>query len=229
MTRPAHRALGLALALPLVLWMATGLLFHVKRRYAEAYETLRAPFPASDLSRFTVSAARASAGDFFESGWVPRFAIRPDGKGAWFGKKGEEGRAVDASSGAALGPVEEKISSEWGMAAVAASPNAARYGTLVRVTRSRAAAASPLTLSKNSSLDLLFSGGKTVTVDRLTGEITQTGALNDWIDLTYRVHYLQWTPWKGVNIALVLVATPLVLALAATGLFMALGRGRMRT
>jgi hypothetical protein len=210
--------------------MATGLLFHVKHRYAEAYETLRAPLPApADLSRFTVSAAQANAGDFFESEWVPRFAIRPDGKGAWFGRKGERGVAVDAETGEVLREGEEKISSEWASAAVAASPNAARYGTLVRVAATRGPGISPLTLSKNSSLSLLFSGGKTVTVDRLTGEITQTGALNDWIDLTYRVHYLQWTPWEGVNIALVLVATPLVLALAATGLFMALGRGRMRT
>ena len=91
---------------------------------------------------------------------------------------------------------------------------------------------SPLTLSKNPSLDLSFSGGKTVTVDRLTGEIAQTGALNDWIDFTYRVHYLQWTPWKAVNVALVLLAVPLVLGLAVSGLRMAFGwdrRGRIET
>jgi len=227
-TRTAHRALGLALALPLVLWMATGLLFHVKHRYGEAYEALRATSAGPpDLSRFTVSAAQAAATGAFEKGCVPRFAVRPDGKGAWFGKKGDAGTAVDAENGSVLGPVEERTSSEWGKRAVAASSNAARYGTLVRTASGRRPDPSPLTLSKNLSLSLVFSGGKTVTVDRLTGEISQTGALNDWIDLTYRVHYLQWTPWRVVNAALVLVAIPLVLGLAATGLRMALGRGRM--
>ena len=91
---------------------------------------------------------------------------------------------------------------------------------------------SSLTLSKNSSLDLSFSGANTVTIDRLTGEIVQTGALNDWIDFTYRVHYMQWTPWESANVALVLAAVPLVFGLALSGLRMALGlaeRGRTET
>jgi uncharacterized iron-regulated membrane protein len=226
MTRRFHRLLGLSLALPLVLWIATGLLFHVKYRYAEAYEALQTPARgAVDLSRFTVSAAQAAAGGSFERGCVPRFALRPDGRGAWFGRNEGRGIAVDAATGEPLREAEEKISLEWAEAAVAASPNAPRYG---QVERSGASTCSSLlTLSKNPSLVVSFSGGKTVAVDRLTGEIAQTGALNDWIDFTYRMHYLQWTPWKAVNVALVLVAVPLVLGLAATGLWMALGRGRM--
>ena len=228
LTPRLHRVLGLSLALPLALWMATGLLFHVKHRYAEAYEALRAPTPGDgDLSRFTVSAAQAAATGAFEKGCVPRFALRPDGRGAWFGRKTGLGVAVDASSLELLGPVEANISSEWVRATVAASPNASRYGALVETHTSPDPRLSPLTLSKNLSSDLLFSGGKTVTVDRLTGEIAQRGALNDWIDFTYRVHYLQWTPWNAVNVALVLLAVPLALGLAATGLRMALRRGRM--
>jgi hypothetical protein len=228
MTRRFHRLLGLSLVLPLVLWIATGLLFHVKHRYAEAYETLQAPARgAADLSRFTVSAAQAAATGFFDKGCVPRFALRPDGRGAWFGRKEGHGVAVDAATGEPLREAEEDISSEWGLTAVRASAHAARYGVPVAIGSARHAHSSPLTLSQNPSLDLSFSGGKTVTVDRLTGEIAQTGALNDWIDFTYRVHYLQWTSWKAVNVGLVLVAVPLVLALAATGLKMALGRGRM--
>lgn len=227
MTRPAHRALGLALALPLALWTATGLLFHVKHRYGEAYEALQAPVPPADLSRFTVSAAQAAKTGLFERECVPRFALRPDGRGAWFGRKGGKGVAVDAETGERLGEGDERTASGWARAAVAASAHAARYGAIVGSAPALRPAPSALTLSENPSLSLSFSGGKTVTVDRLTGEIAQTGALNDWIDLTYRVHYLQWTPWKAVNVALVLLAAPLVLGLAATGLGMALGRGRM--
>jgi uncharacterized iron-regulated membrane protein len=68
-----------------------------------------------------------------------------------------------------------------------------------------------------------YSQGKTVTVDRLTGEMSQTGTINDWIDWTYRVHYLQWTPWHWVNILLVLIAVPLTLGLALSGLWLAFG------
>ena len=60
--------------------------------------------------------------------------------------------------------------------------------------------------------------GKTVTVDRVTGEIRQTGDLNDWIDFTYRLHYLQWTPWSAVNIALVLLAVAATVLLLFSGL-----------
>lgn len=242
MTRRLHRFLGLSLALPLLLWMATGLLFHVKHRYAEAYETLQAPARGpADLSRFTVSAARAAAGDRFEKGCVPRFAVRPDGRGAWFGRIDGKGVAVDAETGELLSPASEEDALKWVEAAVRASPHSSRYGELVSVGHSRSAPSTPLTLSKNLSsltlsknlsLDLVFSGGKTVTVDRLTGEIAQTGSLNDWIDFTYRVHYLKWTPWKGVNVALALVAVPLVLGLAFSGLRMAFGwdrRGRIGT
>ncbi|MFI5197438.1 MAG: hypothetical protein ACHQJD_02365 [Thermoanaerobaculia bacterium] len=226
--RRFHRLLGLSLVLPLALWISTGLLFHVKHRYAEAYETLQVPARGeADLSRFTVSAARAAATGFFDKGCVPRFALRPDGRGAWFGRKNLKGVAVDAETGELLGAEEEEISSEWGLAAVRASKYASRYGRVVAQQPSKNPRSSSLTLSRNPSLDLSFSGGKTVTIDRLTGEIAQTGALNDWIDFTYRVHYLQWTPWKAVNVGLVLAAVPLVLALAATGLKMALGRGRM--
>jgi uncharacterized iron-regulated membrane protein len=233
MTRRLHRFLGLSLAMPLVLWMATGVLFHVKYRYAEAYESLQAlRRGTADLSRFTVSAARAATGDRFEKECVPRFGVRPDGRAGWFGRKGGKGVAVDAETGAILGEEEEEISSEWGLAAVRASPHASRYGHVVARQPSKNPRYSPLTLSQNSSLDLSFSGGKTITIDRLTGEIAQTGALNDWIDFTYRVHYMQWTPWKAVNVALVLLAVPLVLGLAVSGLRMAFGwdrRGRIGT
>src|SRR5438552_13257757 len=40
MTRTMHRLVGITLALPLFVWILTGVLFNVKYRYTEAYETL---------------------------------------------------------------------------------------------------------------------------------------------------------------------------------------------
>ncbi len=42
--RRLHRVLGLALALPLFAWAATGLLFHLKPGWGPAYAALSLPF-----------------------------------------------------------------------------------------------------------------------------------------------------------------------------------------
>ena len=115
-----------------------------------------------------------------------------------------------------------EVARAWVAAAIADSGNAERYGG--EISAREITSKSSRTAAQDPALEFEFSGAKTVRIDLLTGEIAQTGALNDWIDATYRVHYLQWTPWKAVNIALVLLSTPLVLALAATGLRMAFAR-----
>jgi uncharacterized iron-regulated membrane protein len=225
-TRAAHRILGLTLALPLVVWMATGLLFHVKHRYGEAYETLRAVDPAGEaeaLSRASLSPSEVLARGGLDRGRIA-LHVRP-GAPVYLGRKEGRGVAVDASSGEPLPPADEPTARLWLRAALSRSPNAGRYGevALARETVSL----SSLTGGEDPAFLFETTGGKRVTVDRVTAEIAQAGDLNDFIDLTYRLHYLQWTPWKPVNIALVLAAVPLVLALAATGLFLAL-RGPRR-
>lgn len=107
---PLHRLAGLALALPLLLWMGTGALFHLEHRYGEAYEPLAAPPP-------------------------PAVA--------------------------------------WGEARVA-----------------------PAQLGAGA------------------------GALNRFIDLTYELHSLRWTPWPPVNLALLCVAMPAMVALALSGVWL---------
>jgi hypothetical protein len=44
-SRAAHRLAGLALTVPLALWIGTGLRFHLKPGWDEAYEGLAAPPP----------------------------------------------------------------------------------------------------------------------------------------------------------------------------------------
>src|SRR5712692_3430615 len=111
MLRSAHRLLGLTLAAPLVLWITTGLLFHIKHRYKEAYEPLKALAPLFDLRL-----ARVSPGDLLEKELVdatpvPRFEVRPDGIAAWFGRKSGVGVAVDAASGQVVAPASEEKAS----------------------------------------------------------------------------------------------------------------------
>lgn len=213
--RAFHRTLGVSLALPLVVWAVTGLLFHVKHRYAEAYESLRVPTPVPDLATARLAPADLASRSLVDAGTTPRLAAHPSGRLAWIGAKGGRTVAFDAATGEAIGPADDLGARSWAERAVAASPNASRYGA---ITSSRTATRrSSLSSGESPALRFGFSGAKVVTVDLLTGEVEQTGALNDYIDATYKLHYLQWTPWKGVNVALVLVAIPALLLLALTG------------
>jgi hypothetical protein len=203
--------------------MGTGVLFHVKHRYGEAYEALEVP-AVRDVSFVE---ARISAGELLERGVFratarPHLVGHPSGVPAWVGEGPEGPAVIDARTGAPIEPSSEEVAVRWAEAAVAASPHRERYGQAG--AREPTSEPSAVTGGVHPSVRIAFSGGKHVTVDRLTGGLSQTGALNDFIDLTYRVHYLQWTPWKPVNVALVLIAVPLVLVLAGSGVWLSLRR-----
>jgi len=219
-----HRLLGLALALPLAVWMATGTLFHLKHRYDEAYEPLKVPAPAS----VPWADARLSPADVVARGLlgteVPLvLTVHPGGQPVYLGVLGGEPRAVGAREGSVLPAADAELARAWALAAVAASAHAARYGAPVGAPE-EATHFSSLLGRELPAFRFRFSGGKAVTVNRLTGELSQTGELNDFIDFTYRLHYLRWTPWQPVNVALLVLAIPLVLGLAVTGLRMAFAR-----
>ena len=215
-----HRFVGPLLVLPLVTWMVTGVLFHLKHRYDEAYEPLQVPPPHGRPVSFAearISAAQILARVTAEPGARPSLIAHPRGVPAWvLTLKDGETLLVDAQSGQPMPEATVDEALGWARAAVSQSAHAHRYGEITG--HEEVNAPSP---SGSRALSVHFSGGKTVTVDRFTGEVTQTGALNDFIDWTYRIHYLQWTPWKTVNMALVILAVPLVLFLALSGLWMA--------
>ncbi len=221
--RRIHRILGPILALPLILWMVTGLLFHIKHRYTEAYEVLAVPRASADWAQ-----ARMSPGDVIGRGLAAAplvLEMHPTGRIAYFGKQGNRPVAIDATTGEILIEASVETARLWVASALAKSSNRQRYGS--ELSAQVTSMVSARTGTKNPALAMEFSGGKNVQVDLITGEITQTGALNQFIDATYRLHYLQWTPWNAVNIALVLCSIPLILFLALTGLRMALARGKV--
>ena len=219
--RRFHRVLGLVLALPLILWVLTGLLFHIKHRYGEAYEALVVPAAVEP----DWSLARVSPAQVIERGQADApltLGVHPSGRLAYYGKKADLPIAVDAATGEVIAAATPEAARAWVAAAVSASAHAERYGS--EIGYEALSMYSARTRTRDPGLAVRMSGDKTVSVDLITGEITQTGALNDFIDAMYRVHYLQWTPWKSVNIALVLLSIPLALGLAASGLRMALRR-----
>jgi uncharacterized iron-regulated membrane protein len=223
MSRTLHRLIGITMSIPLFLWIVTGVLFNVKYRYAEAYEPL-ALKTASDRNAW--SGALVSPGELVTSGKLDgdgrvSLFIHPSKVPAYAGVCNGVPVAVSAVNGEYISEASDEELKRWSDEAIARSHNAARYGMIV--THRTGKRMSAFTGVEDPALVLEYSEGKTVTVDRLTGEISQTGKLNDWIDWTYRVHYLQWTPWKPVNITLILIAVPLTLGLAGSGLWLAFG------
>ncbi len=221
-TRSAHRLSGLLLLVPLVLWIGTGLLFHVKPGWEEAYEALAAPPPGPlPWERVVFSPAALMARGLLDQGPVV-LAGHPSGLVVYFGRRDGRPAAVDGTSGEPVPPASEEVARAFAHGAISASRHARSCGEIV----SAEAASHRSTLTGSDDPAFLFrtSGGKRVVVDRVTAEVTQEGTLNERIDLLYRVHYLQWTPWKAVNVALVLAASLLALLLAASGLRLALAR-----
>lgn len=209
------------MALPLMLWVLTGLLFHVKHRYGEAYETLRVPREhAVDWASAAIPPSQIVRAELARAPLA--LAVHPSGRLAYFGSDDRGGVAIDAHSGARIEPASAELGRRWLEAAIANSSAPERFGRVTQVEAKRATSA--LTGAENPALHARTDGSKTIRVDLLTGEIEQRGALNDFIDATYAIHYLQWTPWRPVNIGLALVSIPLVLALAFSGLRMALRR-----
>ncbi len=214
--RALHRLAAGGLVVPLVLWIGTGLLFHVKPGWDEAYEPLSAPPPGPPpWERVVFSPAAVKARGLLDAGPV-QLAAHPAGLVAWFGRREGRAAAVDGTSGEPIPPASEGVARAYALAAISASRHAASYGTIVSAQPD--VHRSALTGTEGPAFLFLTSGGKRVLVDRVTGEVSQSGALNDRIDLLYRIHYLQWTPWKPVNVALVLGASLLALLLAASGL-----------
>lgn len=215
-----HRLAGLLLALPLAVWMVTGLLFHVKHRYAEAYEPLGLRPPTGGLARATLSPSEILGRGLLDAAGPVSLAVHPSGAPAYYGLKDGKPSGWSAVDGSPISAATEETGKRWAETAVAASAHRSRYGNPVRTEPGEHASA--LTGGADPALVVHYDGGKRVTVDLLTGEISQTGDLNAFIDLTYRLHYLQWTPWQPVNVAFVLVAMPLVLGLAASGIRLAI-------
>lgn len=194
--RGLHRLLGALVVAQLAVWLVTGVLFNLKHRYAEAYEPLAAPPAEVPAAELVVPPARVAAG----RGPV---TLVHDPLGYAYAAGGA---LHDARTGAPRVPLDEAGARRIWAAALATSKHRHRYGDVVAAARERRAVV------------LALSSGHRITVDTLTGRVEHTGPINDFIDWSYRVHYMQYTPWKPVNVVIVLVWVGLALGLAGSGL-----------
>lgn len=230
--RTFHKIAGAILALQIVLWTVTGFLFNWKYRYDEAYESLKPAVAAPATPGAWVSPADAARACGLDPAAVRRVELLHDHRGTVYALvSGADARPqlhlASAATGAPLAPLDAAGATDALRSALEGSRHAGTYGSVIAARQ--IASDSALLGQETPAWELSLDSGQTVTVNAYTSEITRTAPLNQWIDWTYRVHYMQYTPWKPVNIALVVAFLLLLLSLVASGLRMLLGGSRPRS
>lgn len=206
--RRLHRWLGLLLLVPLLLWITTGLLFHLKPGWSGAYEMLDSTPSPTELEPATiVSLERAVAGAGADPGALASAELVLSDLGAlWrLGFAGGRHVLVDARTGALRSPLDEEACRALAAGAASRARATDRYGAVTTVEGGQ------------ELTDVRFAGGAVVTVDRATGRLSQRGADTDRIDLFYRLHYVQWTGHRTFDRFLAVLVLAALLGLAALG------------
>jgi hypothetical protein len=184
-----HRLIGIIMLIPMVGWVVTGLLFFIKPGYAGAYEILNVKSYPFDKS-VSISA---------DPGWHEFRYLRTAIGYHAIARTDKQWRHINLETMQERGdPNEEELRL---LLNDAISTNRERYGQIVSVS------------GKSAKTDT----GVEITVDwnRLT--LLQKGNDTDWIDLLYRIHYLQWTGLKSVDRILGVVGLALLMSLTLLG------------
>lgn len=202
-----HRAAGLAMLAPLLVWIITGAIFHLKPGYADAYDLpaiaalpLESPPPAPPLPPGTRELR------------VVRTVL-----GLHFLAKTEEGfQQLDPVTGAPR-PLPEPAALV-SLLNQALEANPARYGEV------RAEQLS----SEGETVSATTSTGVALRLRWGSLSLSQRGPDTERIDWYYRLHYLQWTGVETIDHVLAVVGLLLLLSLAGTGLRLFLARPAKR-
>ena len=208
--RRVHRIAGVALAVPFLVWTASGLLFLVKPGWSGAYEMLdafrdapvdaSAVLPVRAVVRGVAAPERLLRADLGATALGPIYRIRA---------RAEDGSSidalVDAHSGAVLSPLAMEDAKRIAIDAASRARHPERYGAVASSEED------------GGSARFRFGGGAVVTVGRDDLSVRQTGRDTGRIDALYRAHYLQWTGIPAVD------RTFAVIAIGATWLLTAVG------
>ena len=195
-TRKIHRIIGVILILPFFGWALTGFVFFIKPGYVGAYEILKVKtYNLASSPTLTVDPA-----------WSEFRYLRT--------VLGDHLLVRTQSDWQQLDPITKQPRARPSEAEMrlllkdAFSANPRRYGEIVSISDSTART----------------STGVQVSLDWATLTLQQQGTDTAWIDLLYKIHYLQWTGFKSVDKAIGFVGLILVISLTVLGAALALKR-----
>jgi uncharacterized iron-regulated membrane protein len=188
-SRKLHKLIGLTLVLPMLGWTLTGLVFFIKPGYQGAYEQLSVKH--HPLSQVLTVTPRKSWQEVRLVNTIlgPHLLVKSS-------HKVEHLDPVSRLAKPAPTNLEFKT-----LLNDAFSDNKARYGDIEHI----------------DGLSAQTSTGVRVTLDWHTLRLSQTGQDTELINLLYQVHYLQWTPFKGINQMLGIFGLLLLISLTVLG------------
>ncbi|WP_144394570.1 PepSY domain-containing protein [Pleionea sediminis] len=185
-----HRSVGLFMLLPLICWAVTGTIFFIKPGYQGAYEMLNVKTYPIDKS-FTIPS---------NSNWQEVRLVKTILGFHLLVKSNEKTIHLNAST---LEPRAKPSSEELALLIDdAIAHNKARYGEIEQWVDNKA----------------MTSTGVRISLNWETLKLRQKGEDTDLINLIYKIHYLQWTPWSIVNQVLGIVGLFFLVTLSILGM-----------
>lgn len=190
MSRRIHRYIGLALVLPMIGWALTGVVFLVKPGYDRAYEIIT--IKAYPLDQPLNIAADESWEEVrvLKTVLGHHLLVTAKGTASHLDFITLKQRPVPSMAEVTL-LVEDAIADKRD-----------RYGSVQTVAGATAYTTTGIEVTLNW--------------DEL--KLNQVGADRHFIDWLYKVHYLQWTPWRFANHVLAVVGLLLLVTLTVIGL-----------
>jgi len=194
-TRTIHRVIGIILLLPFVGWATTGLVFFIKPGYTGAYEVLTPKlYPIKNQLLISEDPNWLEV-RYLRTILGDHLLVRTES--GWMNLNPDDKRARLATGDETRRLVQDALS---------VNPN--RYGQIVAVNGD--------TITTDT--------GVVVTIDWNRMTLQQTGTDTKWIDLLYRIHYLQWTGVKSIDRIVGFTGITLVLVLTGLGASLAFRR-----
>jgi hypothetical protein len=188
-SRKIHRLIGLILVLPMLGWTITGIIFFIKPGYKGAYEQLELKTYPFDRQLILTPTSKWEEVRLMKTILGYHLLVKNNGQVEHLDPISLEVKSIPTSSQyKAL--IDDVISS-----------NKERYGEVVSVDGTNA----------------LTSTGIDIKLDWSSLRLSQKGNDTKLINLLYKVHYLQWSPFNGVNQFIGIVGLLLLMTLTTFG------------
>jgi len=189
-SRKIHKVVGLILVLPMLGWTLTGLIFFIKPGYQGAYEQLA-------VKTYPLNA---------------QLTVHPE-------QQWEEARLVKTILGLhLLVKVDGKVSHLDPISLTdKGAPNSTQIKMLIEdaISVNKDRYGEVITIDKHQATT---NTGVEIKLNWLNLRLSQKGSDTALINLMYKIHYLQWTPYKGFNQVLGVFGLLLLISLTALGI-----------
>lgn len=171
-SRKIHRLIGLILILPMFGWTITGVIFFIKPGYKQAYEQLSIKTYPLEIQLVVNPIKEWSEVRLVKTILGHHLLVKTNGK-------------IEHLDPISLQTKKRPTSSQYKLLIEdTLSKNKERYGELVYIDGNNAQT----------------STGVEIKLDWLNLRLSQKGNDTKLINILYKIHYLQWSPFNGVNL-----------------------------